>query len=62
MPYIINTVKKGMRFVFRGRLVHSGENFTLEQPKVYSLADYESLAGKLKPVYGLTKGLSIMQL
>lgn len=58
MPYIINTVKKGMRFVFRGRLVHSGENFTLEQPKVYSLADYESLAGKLKPVYGLTKGLS----
>ena len=27
-------------------------------PKVYSLADYESLAGKLKPVYGLTKGLS----
>ena len=58
MPYIINTVKKGMRFVLRGKLSRSSEHFTLEQPKVYSLSEYEELSGKLKPVYALTKGLS----
>ncbi len=58
MPYIKKTLKKGASYYFRGRILKKGNNFVMEQPKLFSPAEYEKQKGKLLPVYPLTTGLN----
>lgn len=60
MPFLKNTLKMGYKFVFRGRVKTDryGKNPTMEQPAIFSLADYEKKKGVLQPIYPLTSGLS----
>lgn len=58
MPFLRNTIKPGMQFVFRGRLQGYGSNLTMEQPEIYTLGSYEEKIGSMQPIYNLTKGLS----
>ena len=57
MPFLKNTLRLGTRYVFRGRLVNK-RGWLLEQPKMYTLAQYKELQGTLQPIYPLTKGLT----
>lgn len=58
MPYLKNTLKPGMSYVFYGILKQKGGQLVMEQPRVYTLEQYAEFADSLQPVYGLTKGLT----
>ena len=57
-PFIKNAVQAGVPYVIRGRISRKYGVLQIEQPRVYSLADYDHLEGNLQPVYSLTKGLT----
>lgn len=58
MPYLHATLKAGMRFVFRGRVVKKNGRLTMEQPEVYTREAYGQVMNSMQPIYGQTKGLS----
>ncbi len=58
MPFLKNTLRTGQEYVFRGKLEEKRGRLTMDQPRFYQPADYEKLQNTLRPVYGLTKGLS----
>ncbi|MBQ2100233.1 MAG: ATP-dependent DNA helicase RecG [Lachnospiraceae bacterium] len=58
MPFLSKILKPGMVYVFRGIVQTKGPSFVMEQPRMYSPADYEKLSGLLMPKYALTKGLT----
>lgn len=58
MPFLRSVLKKGMRFVFRGRIAIKRGNLVMEQPKYYTFSEYENLLHKMQPIYSLTTGLS----
>lgn len=58
MPFLRNTLKAGTKVILRGRLSRKGGILTLEQPQIFSSADYVKKMDELQPVYGLTAGLT----
>ncbi len=58
MPYLKNTLKKGVFYIFRGLIQKKGGRLIMEQAKIYKPVEYEKLADSLMPIYMLTKGLS----
>lgn len=58
MPYISNSLKKGKTVVLYGTITQKNNSFHMEQPTIFSAADYEAIEGKIQPVYGLTKGVT----
>ncbi len=58
MPYLKSSLRQGMRYIFRGRVVIKNSQKILEQPQIYTVAQYNEIKGVMQPVYPLTKGLS----
>jgi len=58
MPYLKTTLRMGYRFVFRGRVIFKNGGYVMEQPVMYTMADYAKLLNEMQPIYSLTKGLS----
>lgn len=58
MPFLRKTLKRGFLYIFRGNLIKKGTVFLMEQPKIYTSAEYQELEGKRMPVYPLVSGLS----
>ncbi len=58
MPFLRTVLKKGSRYIFRGRVAVKQSQYVMEQPVMYSLSEYDELMGTMQPVYGLTAGLS----
>lgn len=58
MPYLKNTLRTGVTYIFRGRIKKKGQRITIEQPAVYSPEQYQALSSELRPVYTLVKGLT----
>lgn len=58
MPYLKNTLKPGMQYVFYGIVKNRKNQLIMEQPKIYTIAQYQELSDSLQPVYALTKGLT----
>ena len=58
MPYLKATLRMGYRFVFRGRVIYKNNGFVMEQPVMYTMAEYAKLLNEMQPIYSLTKGLS----
>lgn len=58
MPFLQSSLKPGMHYVFRGHLAKKNGVCVLEQPKLYTMAEYAKLCGSMQPIYPLTKGLS----
>ena len=59
MPYIKGALKIGQRYVFRGRVYEKNGRLLMYQPKVMEAESYrKSCAGRLFPVYPLTKGVT----
>ncbi|MDO4489789.1 MAG: ATP-dependent DNA helicase RecG [Lachnospiraceae bacterium] len=58
MPFLRSTLKRGSRFVFRGKVIMKNNRPVMEHPEIYTMAAYQDMQGKLLPVYGLTAGLT----
>lgn len=58
MPFLKKTLLPGKEFVFRGKLVQKGTFRMLEQPKIYTVTEYEKKCQLIWPKYSLTKGLT----
>ena len=58
MPFLRNRLKMGTRYILRGRVVRKSGRLVMEQPKIYTREEYHRRAGKLRPVYPLTAGLT----
>ena len=57
--YLIGKLKKGDRYVFRGRVHRKGKLLCMDMPRLYDPAEYTNLLRyeALKPLYPLTEGL-----
>lgn len=58
MPYLRNSLKSGVLYVFRGRIRRKGQRLILEQPTAMRPEQYEGLLGTMLPNYTLVKGLT----
>lgn len=58
MPFLKNSLKRGIWYVLRGMIKKNGTHVCMEQPKIYSEEEYDRIAGKLCPRYPLTQGLT----
>lgn len=58
MPFLQKTIRVGCRFVFRGKVGFKAGKLTMEQPKIYGLAEYDELVNVMQPIYSLTMGLT----
>jgi ATP-dependent DNA helicase RecG len=58
MPFLKTTLKKGMRFIFRGRIIFKNGSYLMEQPIMYKPAEYETKLRSMQPVYRLTAGVT----
>lgn len=58
MPFLKKVLKPGGYYVFRGMVQTRGAGKVMEQPRLYSLDDYQRQTGILLPKYALTKGLT----
>lgn len=61
-PYLMRTVRAGTIHVFRGMVrQYKNGNLQLDQPSMYSPAEYDRLKSTFQPRYSLTKGLKNSQ-
>ncbi len=60
MPFLKTTLKRGFRFVFRGRIVFKQGVLMMEHPALYKPAEYEQKLRNtpMQPVYRLTAGVT----
>lgn len=58
VPYLKGKLKAGVTGLFRGRIKKDAQGFHMEQPQIYTVDEYEKLAGVLQPCYHLTSGLT----
>lgn len=58
MPYLRNSIRAGVPYVFRGRVKAKGQRMLIEQPAVFTVEQYTELSDKLRPIYSLVKGLT----
>ena len=58
MPYLLDSLKPGYRYIFRGRPVFRNGDWVMEQPVLYTMEGYSSQIGIMQPIYPLTRGLS----
>lgn len=58
MPFLKKVLKPGGFYVFRGTIQSRGSFRVMEQPRIFSLEDYEKQTNCLNPKYSLTKGLT----
>ena len=58
MAFLKKALKQGGYYVFRGVVQSRGNKRLMEQPRIFSLKDYQKLTDCLTPRYALTKGLT----
>lgn len=57
-PYLRGKLKIGDVFIFRGMVREMRGSFSIDQPKIYSLPEYDKKMGEMQPVYPLVHGLT----
>lgn len=58
MPYLKNSLRSGVPYIFRGRIKAKGDRLILEQPVVFKPEQYQAVIGTMLPVYTLVKGMT----
>lgn len=58
MPFMKGALRRGYRYMIRGRVVRRGSLVSMEQPKLYTAAEYEQKLHYIQPIYPLVKGLT----
>ncbi len=57
-PYLKGKLQRGSVFVFRGFVKENHGSFVMEQPKIFTLSEYDSKMGEMQPIYPLVSGLT----
>ena len=57
-PYLKGKLTIGSTFIFRGIVKENYSNFSIEQPKIFGIAEYNKKKGEMQPVYPLVSGLT----
>lgn len=57
-PYLKRKLTIGSTFIFRGFVKENYSNFSIEQPKIFGIAEYNKKKGEMQPVYPLVSGLT----
>lgn len=57
-PYLKGKLTIGSTFIFRGFVKENYSNFSIEQPKIFGIAEYNKKKGEMQPVYLLVSGLT----
>lgn len=57
-PYLKGKLTIGSTFIFRGFVKENYSNFSIEQPKIFGIAEYNKKKGEMQPVYPLVSGLT----
>lgn len=58
MPFFKNTLKPGVKYLFRGMISRKNGSLTMEQPKILTKEEYFNRKNLLQPIYPLTQGLT----
>ena len=58
IPFLRNTLKRGMTMVFRGKMAVRNNQRVMEQPEIYTPAAYQQKLNSMQPIYALTAGLT----
>lgn len=58
MPYLKNSLKRDVQYIFRGCLQIKGSRYVMEQAKMYKPEEYGKIMDRMLPCYPTTKGLS----
>lgn len=56
--YLKSKLSYGSTYLFRGKLKIQKGKYHMDQPKIYTWAEYQEKMGSLQPCYGLTAGLT----
>ena len=56
--YLKGKLAIGSTFIFRGFVKENYSNFSIEQPKIFGIAEYNKKKGEMQPVYPLVSGLT----
>ncbi|MCD7833030.1 MAG: ATP-dependent DNA helicase RecG [Lachnospiraceae bacterium] len=59
MPYLKNSLRMQVPYIFRGKTKRKGKRLLIEQAAVFQEEQYEALTTTLQPVYSLTKGMTV---
>ncbi len=62
MPYLKNSLVTGESYVFYGKVQHKNGRLCMEQPVIYSYAQYHQMEETFLPVYTVPKGLTNNQM
>lgn len=57
-PYLKGKLQNGDVYIFRGFVKENRGSFSMDQPKIFSLSEYEKKMGEMQPVYPLVHGLT----
>ncbi|MDE5909363.1 MAG: ATP-dependent DNA helicase RecG [Lachnospiraceae bacterium] len=57
-PYLKSRLVAGSSYLFRGKLKLENGVYRMDQPKIYTWAEYQEKMGQLWPCYSLTAGLT----
>lgn len=57
-PFMKQKIQAGTLYVIKGRVSRKYGVLQIDQPKVYTLAEYDQLEGTMQPVYPAPKGLT----
>lgn len=57
-PYLKNKLTIGSTFIFRGFVKENYSSFSMEQPKIFGITEYNRKKGEMQPVYPLVSGLT----
>ena len=57
-PYLKGKLTIGSTFIFRGFVKENYSNSSIEQPKIFGIAEYNKKKGEMQPVYSLVSGLT----
>ena len=57
-PYLKGKLTIGSTFIFRGFVKENYSNFSIEQPKIFGIAEYNKKKGEMQTVYPLVSGLT----
>ena len=58
MAFLQKTLRMGIRYIFRGKVVRKNGILVMEQPRIYQKPDYYKMLNVLQPIYPLTEGLT----
>lgn len=58
MPFLMKTLRMGMRYILRGKVTNRRGRLVLTQPKILTMQEYTANIDKLNPIYHLTSGLT----